>query len=138
MGSIEPFRSAKNIVQKTNEMSPIPGNQGGQMVLPRTYTTCAADVLAIPITHGYVAKTTGSDPEALTLADGEPGQTLQIQLATDGNGDGTLTPATKTGFVSIVFADAGDTALLHFLNKTRGWIILALWGASAQPAVNLS
>ena len=134
---IEPFRSAQNIVQKTNEMNPIPGNQGGQVVLPRTYTTVAGDVLAIPVTHGYVAKTMGGDAEPLTLADGEPGQTLVIQKA-GGAGTGTLTPTTKTGFVSIAYADTGDTAVLHFFNKTRGWIILSVWGAAGPPAVNLS
>jgi hypothetical protein len=119
-------------------MNPVAEQYGGQFVMPRSYTTCAADVLAIPITCGYVAKTTGADAEALTLADGEPGQTLVIQLATDGGGDGTLTPTTKTGFVSIVFANAGDTAILHYLDNTRGWIIVGLWDAAGPPAVNLS
>ena len=59
-------------------------------------TTVAADVLAIPVTHGYVAKTTGGDAEALTLANGEPGQILIVGLITDGGGDGTLTPATAS------------------------------------------
>ncbi|MBU0792175.1 MAG: hypothetical protein KKC55_17160, partial [Gammaproteobacteria bacterium] len=67
-------------------------------------TTVAADVLAIPVTHAYVAKTTGGDAEALTLANGKPGQVLVIYLATDGGGDGTLTPVTATGWATIVFA----------------------------------
>jgi len=79
-------------------------------------TTSAADSLAIPITHAIVAKTTGADAEALTLANGEPGQDLYIYLATDGGGDGTLTPTTKTGFATIVFADAGDRAVLRYIN----------------------
>ena len=96
-------------------------------------TTCAADVLAIPITHLYVAKTTGGDAEALTLANGVPGQILIINLTTDGNGDGTLTPTTKTGFTTIVFADAGDQATLLYVDDVIGWILLGAKGKSAPP-----
>lgn len=101
-------------------------------------TTVAADVLVIPVTHRYVAKTTGADAEALTLADGTPGQVLTVSLVTDGGGTGTLTPATASGFVSIAFADAGDTATLEFIDTTTGWIILGLAGVAAPPAIALS
>ena len=57
----------------------------------------AADVLAIPVTHAHVAKTTGGDGEALTLANGKPNQILSIIITVDGGGTGTLTPATATG-----------------------------------------
>lgn len=97
-------------------------------------TTSAADSLAIPVTHRYVAKTTGADAEALTLADGKEGQELTISLVTDGGGDGTLTPTTKSGFATIVFADAGDTATLKFIDSTVGWVIVGLAGVSAPPA----
>jgi len=96
-------------------------------------TTSAADSLAIPVTHRYVAKTTGADAEALTLANGTQGQELTITLVADGNGDGTLTPATSTQFATIVFADAGDTANLMYVDDTVGWIITGLFGLSAQP-----
>ena len=97
-------------------------------------TTVAADVLPIPVTHGYVAKTTGGDAEALTLANGEPGQILIVGLTTDGGGTGTLTPATSTGWSTIVFADALDQATLFYVDDTIGWIILGAKGA-AQPPV---
>jgi hypothetical protein len=97
-------------------------------------TTSAADSLAIPVTHAYVTKTTGADAEALTLADGKPGQILCITLGTDGGGDGTLTPSTATGWATIVFADAGDRAVLWYIDDTIGWIILGLSGV-AQPPV---
>lgn len=100
-------------------------------------TTSAADSLAIPITHMYVAKTTGADAEALTLANGEPGQILVINLTTDGGGDGTLTPTTKTGFATIVFADAGDQAVLYYVDDTTGWIIWGLSGVAAPPAITV-
>ncbi len=100
-------------------------------------TTSVADVLAVPITHGYVAKTTGGDAEALTLADGDPSQILIINLTTDGGGTGTLTPATSTGFATIVFADAGDQAVLMYVNDTTGWVILGLSGVAAPPAITV-
>ena len=96
-------------------------------------TTSAADWLAIPVTHAYVAKTTGADAEALTLANGTPGQLLVINLTTDGGGDGTLTPTTKTGFTTIVFADAGDQAVLLYIDDTIGWILLAYKGLTSPP-----
>ena len=98
-------------------------------------TTSIADSLAIPVTHLYVAKTTGGDAEALTLADGEPGQVLVINLVTDGGGTGTLTPTTTTGFSTIAFADAGDQAVLLYVNDGIGWIILSTFGLTAQPTV---
>lgn len=96
--------------------------------------TVAADVLAIPLTHPIVQKTTGNDAEALTLANGSAGQMLIINLVTDGGGDGTLTPVTATGWATIVFADAGDQAILGYVDDTVGWIILGLTGKSAPPA----
>ena len=100
-------------------------------------TTSAADALAIPVTHGYVAKTTGGDAEALTLADGSAGQVLVINLTTDGGGDGTLTPSRKTGFATIVFADAGDQAVLLYVDDSIGWIILSVSGLTAAPVVTV-
>lgn len=94
----------------------------------------AADVLAMPTSARYVAKTTGADAEALTLADGTfYGQRLNIRLVTDGGGDGTLTPTTKSGFATIVFADAGDFAELEW--TASGWIIIGTGGLTAQPTI---
>lgn len=106
-------------------------------VQPRGSITVAGDVLAIPVTHSVVLKTTGGDAEALTLANGKIGQELTIVLVTDGNGDGTLTPTTKTGFATIVFADAGDTATLKFIDDTLGWVIIGLAGVAAPPAITV-
>lgn len=100
--------------------------------------TVDADELVIPITARYVAKTTGGDAEALSLADGTPGQVLTVSLVTDGGGTGTLAPTTCSGFVSIAFADAGDTATLEFIDSTTGWVILGTAGVSGPPAIALS
>ena len=97
----------------------------------------AADALVIPVTHPYVEKTTGADAEALTLADGSPGQVLIVNLTVDGNGDGTLTPATATGWATIVFADAGDQATLFFVDETIGWVIIGAKGVAAPPVTTV-
>lgn len=97
-------------------------------------TTVAGGVLAIPVTHRYVAKTTGG-VEALTLANGIPNQRLTISLVSDG-GDGTLTPATKTGFSTIVFADVKDTVTLEYVDDTVGWIIIGAAGIPAPPVIS--
>jgi len=116
-----------------NELT-LPDDSGAFVYSPGGGTTSDADSLAIPITHAYVAKTTGADAEALTLANGENGQILTIDLATDGGGAGTLSPTTCSGFTSIVFADAGDNATLMYVNDTVGWIILGTAGVAAPPA----
>lgn len=97
----------------------------------------AADVLAIPVTAAHVSKTTGGDAEALTLANGTPGQVITITLTVDGGGSGTLTPATKTGFATIVFADAGDSAALRYVDDTVGWVLLGTAGVSAPPVISV-
>lgn len=77
---------------------------------------------AISVTSAVTQLTT-TGANALTLADGAAGQLKRIVMVTDG-GDGTLTPATKTGFSTITFNDAGDSVLLQF-HTTVGWTIVA-------------
>lgn len=114
----------------------MPDDSGAVVFSPGGTTTSIADSLAIPITHAYVAKTTGADAEALTLADGENGQILTIDLATDGGGDGTLTPTRKTGFTTVVFADAGDNATFLYVDDTVGWVIIGAAGVAAPPVIS--
>ncbi len=104
----------------------VPGYKAGSVAV-------AGDDLIIPVTNGVVLKTTGGDGEALSLADGTKAQLLVITLVTDGNGDGTLTPTTATGWATIVFADVGDTAVLLYIDSL-GWVIIGLHGTAAPPA----
>ena len=97
--------------------------------------TMAADALAVLTDHLYVAKTLGDDAEALTLANGKPGQLLVINIVTDGGGDGTLTPVTATGWNTILFEDAGDQAVLFYVDDVIGWIIFSTFGLTNQPTV---
>lgn len=104
-------------------------------------TTVEADVLAIPVTHRFVTKNLGSDGEALTLADGVPGQVLTITVGAGSDsphGTGTLTPATSAGFASVALADVGDTVTLEFVDSTTGWVVIGAAGVSAPPAIALS
>ena len=94
----------------------------------------AGATLAIPVTHGIVLKTTGG-AEALTLADGKPGQMLLIVLAVSG-GAGTITPTTMTGFATIVLTAQSDFCCLLYVNDTIGWVILGMGGAAATPLVS--
>jgi hypothetical protein len=96
-------------------------------------TTVAADVLPIPVTHAIVNKTTGADAEALTLADGKPGQVLVINLATAGGGAGTITPATSTGWATVILLGAKDQVTLLYVDDTIGWIMLGAKGTDAPP-----
>lgn len=93
----------------------------------------AGGTLAIPITHSLVLKTTGG-VEALTLADGKRGQLLTIVLAVDG-GNGTLTPTTCSGFSTIVFGDALDSATLLYVDDATGWILVGLSGDASVPTI---
>lgn len=114
------------------------GDEGWTPWFPQTSeVSVAVDVLAIPLTALHVSKTTGVDAEALTLANGKRGQVIIIDLETDGGGTGTLTPATCTGFATIVFADAGDQACLLYVDATIGWVILGLSGVAAPPAITI-
>lgn len=102
---------------------------------PKSSTTKAGGTLAVPLTARYVAMTTGG-AEALTLADGFPGQVITLSLVTDG-GDGTLTPATSSGWATAVFADAGDTLTFEFVDSTVGWIIVGGTGVLAPPVITV-
>lgn len=82
---------------------------------------------AVPITANTVKLTTTA-ADALTLADGANGQLLAIVMVADG-GDGTLTPATKTGYSTITFDAVGDSVLLQFFT-TLGWMVIANNGAT--------
>lgn len=92
----------------------------------------ASGTLAVPVTARVVTMTSGG-VEALTLADGYPGQILTLTFVSDG-GDATLTPTTKTGFSTVVFADVGDYVTLEFVDTTVGWVIRGSGGFSTHHA----
>jgi hypothetical protein len=84
---------------------------------------------AVNVTQLTTEYTSTGASQALTLADGYPGQLKTIIHGVDG-GSGILTPTTKTGYTTITFTNVGESATLQFLT-TRGWIIISLRGAVA-------
>lgn len=84
---------------------------------------------AVNITTATTKLTTTGSAQALTLANGATGQFKTIIHAVDG-GSAVLTPTTKTGFTTITFTNAGDSATLQYM-ATQGWMIVALNGAVA-------
>ena len=96
----------------------MPGGGGGR-----------AGAGAVPLTAATVQVTTTGSAAALTLANGTVGQMLTIVMTTDGGGDATLTPTTKTGYNTITFNDAGDAIVLQYL-ATVGWMIISNYGCS--------
>jgi hypothetical protein len=83
----------------------------------------------VNVTTATTKLTTTGSAQALTLADGTNGQLKNIVHAVDG-GSAVLTPTTKTGFTTITFTNAGDSAQLQYFT-TQGWMIVALNGAVA-------
>jgi hypothetical protein len=73
--------------------------------------------------------TTAAD--AGTLANGTNGQLKIVTMVVDG-GDGTLTPATKTGFTSVTFDAVGDSLTLQY-HTTFGWMIVSHYGCTVNP-----
>jgi hypothetical protein len=101
-------------------------------------TTCAGGTNVIPITHRYVAKTTGGAEAGLTLAAGTfDGQKLTISLVSDG-GDGTLTPATATGWGTCVFVTEKDTITLQWIDSTIGWVVIGVAGTAAATLMEIT
>ena len=94
-------------------------------------------MLIIPVTHSVVSKTTGVDEELCSLANGVPGQELTIVLVAVGHADGDiiLTPATLTGFATILLDDVKDTVTLKYIDDTVGWIVVGAAGTAANPLI---
>ena len=92
---------------------------------PSGYTTGSVQSLsgagAVNVTTAITEVTTTGVGNALTLADGVAGQEKTIIHGVDG-GSAVLTPTTKTGFSTITFTAAGESATLVFL-ATRGWCL---------------
>ena len=110
----------------------ITGNVTGNLtgIVIGTVTT-RAGAGAVPITAATVQITTTGSAAALTLANGTAGQLLTLVMTSDGGGDATLTPTTKTGFTTIVFGDVGDSVVLQYFT-TLGWMVVSNNGATVN------
>ena len=113
----------------------LPDDSGEVAYTPTGGTTYGAGAGALPVTHAYVAYTSVGAAEALTLADGKPGQIITIAHVTDG-GNGVITPATAAGWTSVDLADDGDMITLVFVD-TVGWAVMGTAGVAAPPALTV-
>lgn len=102
---------------------------GGPFGLVNAQTLSGAG--AVNVTASVTKITTTGAAQTLTLADGADGQVKIIIHVVDG-GSAVLTPTTKTGFSSLTFTNAGDTATLMF-STTIGWTIIAVNGTTITP-----
>lgn len=98
---------------------------GGPLVVS---TQALSGAGAVNITTVTTRFTSNGSANALTLADGVNGQVKNIIHVVDG-GSGVLTPTTKTGYSTITFTNAGDSAVLEFVT-TQGWMVVSLNGAT--------
>lgn len=110
-------------------------NSGGVVTVTEAQGAGEAQALSGPgaanITQ-LVTDVTTTGADAVTLADGAVGQVKIITLVVDG-GTMVLTPATRLGYATITFADAGDTVTLMF--KSGGWAVTGQGGLSTGPVV---
>jgi predicted RecA/RadA family phage recombinase len=105
----------------TAEMGVILLDEPAALFVPQGAQQALSGAGAINVTS-YSTMWTTTGANAGTIADGtRVGQLKEIMLTVDG-GDGTLTPATASGFTTIVFSNIGDMVLLQW--TADGWIIL--------------
>lgn len=107
-------------------------------------TSMATTGLAVPLSYALVRKAIATSASgsftAGTLANGEPGQVLTIQITAVGSG-GTfvVTPTLSTGWTSVTFNTYVPAnpqyVTLMYVNDTYGWIILGI-GGSTVPTVS--
>lgn len=83
---------------------------------------------AVSVTKDTTKFTSTGVGDALTLANGTDGQIKRIIHDVDG-GSGILTPATKTGYTTVTFTNAGDSVTLEYVT-TRGWIVVGSFGVT--------
>ena len=94
--------------------------------------TSSSGAGAVPVTGRIHEITTTGTGDALTLADGEPGQRMTLLYVDETAAADTaiLTPTTLAGGSTITFNDLGDSAELVY-SSTGGWYVVGLGGAAA-------
>lgn len=105
-------------------------------------TSLATVDTGLPITFAYVRKAISNLGTLTdTLANGIPGQMMLISITSvTGSGTWTITPTTATGWKTIAFNAAGQSALLTYANDTQGWLypITGSTASANDPTIALS
>lgn len=94
-----------------------------------------SNLTSAALAYGFIRIAGGGPAKYLTLADGEAGQMLTIQMvARDGAnvviGNYGPTMGTKTGWSTITFDTALDSVTLLYLDSTSGWIVVGNSGTT--------
>lgn len=123
------------ITDPTGDNTMTIGDDSGSVAYtPTAGTTKDASDAAIPVTHAYVAGTSGA-ASAWSLPNGENGQVLTVAIITDG-GVATITPDTaNSGWATAVLTDDGDTISFLYVDDTVGWVITGMIGIAGQPVI---
>lgn len=90
-------------------------------------TSMTTNETVVSTSYNYVYKSIASDPafNAGTLANGKKGQVITIHITeVESGGTWTLTPATRTGFDTLVFEMVDDFITLLYLDDTSGWVVI--------------
>ena len=82
---------------------------------------------AVNLTAMMTSLTTTGASQALTLANGTPGQIKIITHTVDG-GSAVLTPTTKIGFSTVTFTAVGDAVTMVY--TAAGWAIIGSRGVT--------
>ena len=114
-------------ITNANVFNKIPGWIGFSDT-PQALT--AAGAVSITTTLTTVA---ASAAIALTLADGIQGQIKIIVCITQSSGTTTLTPTTMNDGTSLLFAAAGDSAILMWIGSS-GWQVIGVGGPGTPGA----
>ena len=86
---------------------------------------------AVSVTKDTTKLTSSGVAQAITLANGVDGQIKRIIHDVDG-GSMVLTHATKTGWSTATFTNAGETLTLEYAT-TRGWFVLSSYLTVVAP-----
>lgn len=105
-------------------------------------TSLATIDSGVPVSFAYVRKAISNlGTTTDSLPNGIPGQMMVISITSVvGGGTWTVSPTTATGWKSIQFNAAGQSALFTYINDTMGWIypITGNTGANSDPTITLS
>lgn len=99
-------------------------NRGALLLSSTLAVTSTGITAAIGLNDIIVEITTTTAADLLSIPDGTDGQILHLLYKAEGApGDRvTITPDSPFDFTDIIFADLGDTMILHY--RTEGWYII--------------
>lgn len=99
-------------------------------IVCKTSSGACNNVATTESTALTVKYTGGSWAESFVIANGQRDQVKTYVLAIDGGQDFTVSPTTKTGFVSATLNDVKDSVTIKYIDDTIGWVLIGNNGAT--------